>query len=79
MQMRIFQRVPFKGLQDWFVYYGTVVLERVTNIKECTELVAAVLSIIVTGSQMVLNYLKDASTLLATLSAVQTENNNQHL
>ena len=54
-------------------------LEHVTNMKKCKELVNAVLSTTGTRSQMLVNYLKDVSTLLAIVSVVQTGNITQHL
>ena len=47
--------------------------------KGYKELRTAVLSITGTRSQMVVNYLKDVSTVLAIASAVRTGNITQHL
>ena len=54
-------------------------LEHDTNMKKYKELVNAVLSTTGTRSQMLVNYLKDVSTLLAIVSTVQTGNITQHL
>ena len=54
-------------------------LECVTNMKEYKVLVTAVLSTTGTRSQMVVNYLKNVSTMLAIVSTVQTANITQHL
>ena len=54
-------------------------LERVTNVKEYKELVTAVLSTTGTRSKMVLNYLRDVSTMLAIAFALRTGNSTQHL
>ena len=54
-------------------------LEHVTYMKECKELVTAVLSTTWTRLQMVMNYLKDVSTMLVITSAIRTGNITQHL
>ena len=51
----------------------------VTNMKEYKERVTAVLSTTRTRSQMVVNYLKDVSTILAVVSAIRAWNITQHL
>ena len=54
-------------------------LEYVTNMKEYKELVTTILSTTETRSQMVVNYLKDVSSMLVIISAVRTGNITQHL
>ena len=53
-------------------------LERATNVKEYKELVTAVLSTTGTRSEMVLNYLRDVSTMLAIAFALRTRNSTQN-
>ena len=53
-------------------------LERATNVKEYKELVTAVLSTTGTRSEMVLNYLRDVSTMLAIAFALRTGNSTQN-
>ena len=54
-------------------------LEHVTNVKEYKELVTAVLSTTGRRSQMVMNYLKDVSTMLAIVPAARTGKITQYV
>ena len=54
-------------------------LEHVTNVKEYKELVTAVLSTTGRRSQMVMNYLKDVSTMLAIVPPARTGKITQYV
>ena len=53
-------------------------LEYVVNVKDYKDLATAVLSVIGTRSQMVMNYCKDFLTMLAVLTVIWTGNITQH-
>ena len=69
----------FSNLSDFEQRPSSNTLEHVTYMKEYKELVTAVLSTTGTRSQIVVNYLKDESAMLAILSTAETGTITQHL
>ena len=57
----------------------SVKIQNATSTKEYKQLVTVIFSTTRTRSQMLVNYLKDVSTMLAIVSAVRTRNITQHL